>query len=48
MSDKPSSERPRVAIKPVKRKIGEGPKNLRRREEWFQRRAGGRPRRKAT
>jgi hypothetical protein len=27
-------------IKPVRRKIGEGRDNLRRREEWFQRRTG--------
>lgn len=27
-------------IKPVERKIGEGRDNLRRREEWFQRRTG--------
>jgi hypothetical protein len=27
-------------IKPVQRKIGEGRDNLRRREEWFQRRTG--------
>jgi len=48
MTDKPPPERPPVAIKPVKPKIGEGSKNLRRREKWFQRRAGGRPKRKAT
>jgi hypothetical protein len=48
MSDKQASERPPVAIKPVKQKVGEGPKNLRRREEWFQRRTSGRPKRKAT
>lgn len=28
-------------IKPVDKKIGEGRDNLRRREEWFQRRSGG-------
>jgi len=27
-------------IEPVRRKIGEGRDNLRRREEWFQRRTG--------
>ena len=48
MTDKPPPERPPAAIKPVKRKIGEGTKNLGRREAWFQRRAGGRPKRKAT
>ena len=43
-----STKRPRrksttpVSIKPVKKKIGEEDRNLRRREEWYQRRAGGR------
>jgi hypothetical protein len=31
-----------VSIKPVKKKVGEEDKNLRRREEWYQRRAGDR------
>ena len=35
-------------IKPVKKKIGEARDNLRRREEWYQRRAGGRRRPSST
>ena len=43
--DKPperTPDRPPASIKPVKRKIGEAPGNLRRREAWYQRRTGGR------
>lgn len=43
-----SPERPPVAIKPVRKKVGEGPKNLRQREEWFKRRTSGQPKRRAT
>ena len=43
-----AADRPTVPIKPVKKKIGEPPDNLRRREEWYQRRTGGRPKRAAS
>ncbi len=33
-----------TAIRPLKRKVPEGDANLRKREEWFQKRAGGKPR----
>ena len=33
-------DEPNPDIEPVRRKIGEGRDNLRRREEWFQRRTG--------
>jgi hypothetical protein len=36
----PDQEGSNVSIKPVKEKIGEGRDNLRRREQWFQRRSG--------
>ncbi len=39
----PSAERPAPSsprITPLATKIGEGPGNLRRREEWFRRRTG--------
>jgi hypothetical protein len=36
-SDRPAKEKP--AGKPLRR-AGEGPNNLRQREEWFRRRAG--------
>lgn len=39
--------RPPASIKPTNKKVGEPPDNLRRREEWYQRRAGGQPKRPA-
>jgi hypothetical protein len=44
----PPPERPPVAVKPASKKVGEDAKNLRQREEWFQRRTGGRPKRRPT
>jgi hypothetical protein len=43
-----SPKRAPASVKPVKKKVAEGPKNLRRREEWFQRRTGGRVKRPAS
>ncbi|HKQ04707.1 MAG TPA: hypothetical protein VJ464_06215 [Blastocatellia bacterium] len=37
----PDDETPAHSIKPFGEKIGEDRDNLRRREEWFQRRSGG-------
>jgi len=37
----PADETPDHSIKPFGEKIGEDRDNLRRREEWFQRRSGG-------
>ena len=37
----PDTETPDHSIKPFGEKIGEDRDNLRRREEWFQRRSGG-------
>jgi hypothetical protein len=37
----PPPDRPPASIKPVKKKVAEDSENLRRREEWFQRRSGG-------
>jgi len=43
-----TAERPPVSIKPVKKKIGEAPGNVRRREAWYQKRTAGRPDRSAS
>jgi hypothetical protein len=37
----PADDTPARSIKPFGEKIGEDRDNLRRREEWFQRRSGG-------
>lgn len=48
-SERPEpSPRPPAAIKPVKKKVGEPADNLRRREQWYQRRAGGQSKRPAS
>jgi hypothetical protein len=31
------------SVQPSREKVGEGPDNLRRRADWFQKRAGGTP-----
>jgi hypothetical protein len=55
MGEKPTDESSERApapspasVKPVKKKVAEGPDNLRRREAWFQRRTGGRVKRPAS
>jgi hypothetical protein len=44
----PKADQSPVSIKPVKKKIGEPRDNLRRRQEWFQRRLRGRSRPEST
>ena len=46
--DSAAADRAAASIKPVKKKIGEARDNLRRREAWYQRRTGGRPKRSAS